>query len=125
MLPHTGGDMAAVTPLGRFLRKVRIDEHELLKDMATKLDVSVAQLSAIELGKRSINTDVVTRIKEVYKKYINDSDFDEVVEMSQPSQKIDARESDSHRELLVTFARKYVELSDDKATALLEKIKMI
>ncbi|QGX87831.1 helix-turn-helix domain-containing protein [Escherichia coli] len=45
-----------VTALGRFLRKIRIDKDQILKDMAEKLGVSVAQLSAIELGKRSIST---------------------------------------------------------------------
>ena len=42
-----------LTALGRFLRKIRIDRNELLKDMADKLEVSASFLSAVENGKRA------------------------------------------------------------------------
>ncbi|HDN9019355.1 TPA: helix-turn-helix transcriptional regulator [Aeromonas salmonicida] len=117
--------MASVTPLGRFLRKVRIDEHELLKDMAAKLNISVAQLSAIELGKRSTSPEIVEKIVEQYSSYTKNEDINKIIEMSQPAHKIDSGDTDIQRELLVTFARKYVELSDSDAVDLLEKIKML
>ena len=41
-----------ITSLGRFLRKLRIDQGEILKDMADKLGVSVSFLSAVENGKK-------------------------------------------------------------------------
>ena len=41
-----------LTSLGKFLRKLRIDNNELLKDMAQKLNVSVSFLSAVENGKK-------------------------------------------------------------------------
>ena len=40
------------TELGRFLRKLRIDNDELLRDMARKLGMSSAMLSSIENSKR-------------------------------------------------------------------------
>ena len=43
-----------LTALGRFLRKIRIDRNELLKDMADKLEVSASFLSAVENGKKSM-----------------------------------------------------------------------
>lgn len=44
-----------ITQLGKFLRKIRIDCNQILMDMATELNISVAQLSAIELGKRAVS----------------------------------------------------------------------
>ena len=41
-----------LTKLGRFLRKIRIDRGELMIDMAEKLGVTPAFLSAVENGKR-------------------------------------------------------------------------
>ena len=51
-----------VTAVGRFLRKLRIDYCEVLYDMAQKLGCSSAFISAIELGKRPIPTEYVTKI---------------------------------------------------------------
>ena len=41
-----------LTSLGKYLRTFRIQQGELLKDMATLLDVAPAYLSSIENGKR-------------------------------------------------------------------------
>lgn len=41
------------TELGKFMRKIRIDKDERLFDMAKRLGVSSAFISAIELGKKS------------------------------------------------------------------------
>lgn len=43
-----------ITELGKFLRKLRIDENETLKQMAVKLNITPAYLSAIENGKRTM-----------------------------------------------------------------------
>ena len=43
-----------ITNFGKFLRKLRIDNNEFLKDMAARLGVTVAYLSAIEHGKRDV-----------------------------------------------------------------------
>ena len=37
-----------LTNFGKALRKLRIDNNELLKDMALKLEVTVSYLSAVE-----------------------------------------------------------------------------
>lgn len=41
-----------VTEFGKFLRKLRIDNDELMLDMAKKLKVSSAFLSSVENGKK-------------------------------------------------------------------------
>lgn len=43
-----------VTEFGKFCRKLRIDNNEIMKDMAKKLGVTVSHLSAVEIGKRKI-----------------------------------------------------------------------
>lgn len=55
-----------LTDFGRFLRKIRIDHDEILKDMAVKLDVSAAYLSAVEMGKRNIPDQWVENISHLY-----------------------------------------------------------
>lgn len=39
---------------GKYLRTTRLNNGEMLKDMATKLEVSSAFLSAVETGKKAI-----------------------------------------------------------------------
>lgn len=55
-----------LTEFGKFLRKLRIDNGELLKDMAIKLNVTPSFLSLIETGKRSIPKKLEEEIKETY-----------------------------------------------------------
>ena len=43
-----------LTRVGIFLRKLRLDSGEIMKDMATKLDVSSSFLSAVENGKKKM-----------------------------------------------------------------------
>lgn len=51
---------------GKFTRKLRIDRDELLKDMAHKLNVTPAYLSAVEIGKRKIPANWVSAIAKIY-----------------------------------------------------------
>jgi len=56
-----------LTEFGKILRKLRIDRQELLRDMAKKLGVSSAYLSAVETGKRKIPADWCQKIVSLYK----------------------------------------------------------
>ena len=58
--------MAQVTEFGKILRKMRIDSSEVLGDMAEKLGVSAAYLSAIEVGRRDIPENLIQKIVSVY-----------------------------------------------------------
>ena len=55
-----------LTEFGQYLRKLRIDFEELLKDMADKLGVTPSYLSAVETGKRNIPDDWVEKIGQFY-----------------------------------------------------------
>lgn len=114
-----------VTALGKFLRKVRIDKNEILKDMAENLRVSVAQLSAIELGKRSVSAEFIDNFMGTYADTVlSREDFQCLVDLSQPVHKEDFHNaSEKQRELFVTFARKYKELPESEANVWLETLK--
>jgi transcriptional regulator with XRE-family HTH domain len=56
-----------INELGKMLRKIRIEEEERLFDMAEKIGVSVAFLSAIETGRKAPPLNVVDRIATAYK----------------------------------------------------------
>ena len=51
-----------LTSLGTFLRKIRINKGEILRDMATNLGVSSAFLSAVENGKKKNARNMVAEI---------------------------------------------------------------
>ena len=42
------------TELGKYLRHLRLDNYENMKEMATRLGVSSSFLSAVEVGKKTI-----------------------------------------------------------------------
>jgi len=55
-----------LTAYGKFLKKFRIDRNEKLADMAAKLEISSAYLSAIENGTREIPGKMSLSIKFAY-----------------------------------------------------------
>ena len=55
-----------MTKLGIALRKIRLDRQELLKDMADRLKVSSAFLSAVETGKKRPPANFIDRICSAY-----------------------------------------------------------
>ncbi len=55
-----------VTSFGKILRKLRIDHSERLLDIAKKLGISVAFLSSIEIGKKSVLVGMEDKIVELY-----------------------------------------------------------
>ena len=55
-----------LTELGKFLRKLRIDNHQNLSEMADILGISSANLSSIENGKRKPNQSMISVIIEKY-----------------------------------------------------------
>lgn len=82
--------MDKITDFGKYLRKLRIDKEEKLEDMAGKLDVSSAYLSAIELGKRNIPENMIYKIANNYELSERDiSDLRYIIFISQKSIKVD------------------------------------
>ncbi|MEW9124114.1 MAG: helix-turn-helix transcriptional regulator, partial [Thermotaleaceae bacterium] len=79
-----------LTLFGKFCRKLRIDNGELLKDMATTLGVTSSYLSAVENGKRNVPQDWVKKITDLYSLSPEESnELDQAVQSSQNVIKID------------------------------------
>ena len=55
-----------MTEFGRILRIIRVNTGDSAKDMSKKLYISPSYLSAIENGKRSIPSNLITSIATVY-----------------------------------------------------------
>ena len=112
-----------LTDFGRFLRKIRIDCGEILKDMAEKLNVSAAYLSAVEMGKRNIPEQWVNRISELYnlsdeeKINLNDAADNSAKSITLNFDNI----SNSHKETAILFAREF----ENVDTETLDKIKKL
>ena len=55
-----------ITSVGKYLRKLRIDNGEILRDMADVLNVSSAFLSAVENGKKKMPTLWLPKLQKNY-----------------------------------------------------------
>ena len=103
-----------LTVFGKHLRKIRIDNDEILNDMAKKLRVTAAYLSAVENGKREIPEGWIEEVKKSYG--LDGEQYEELQEAAIKSKKnIKIRldnETDRDRDLLIAFARRFRELDD-------------
>lgn len=113
-----------ITEFGKILRKLRIDNQELLRDMAKKLGVSSAYLSAVETGKRKIPSDWSKKIAALYR--MND----EVAQELECAYERSAREvriplcgvSGRQREAAISFAKALDGLDDKKLKKIMEVV---
>lgn len=111
-----------VTKLGKFFRKLRIDEGELLYDMAQNLGVSSAFLSKVENGKKKPPQKWEETIISMYelegeKEKEFRSYFFEALNMDS----IDISSySKSDKDLMLSFARKFDGLDKSAIRKLLD-----
>lgn len=112
-----------ITALGKRLRKLRIDKGLLLNDMAISLGVSSAQLSAMELGKRTIQPQLADKIASTYNE-ISMQEVERLIRISQSSIKINLTQgNERQREVVIMFARMFTELSDEQIKSIHEIVK--
>lgn len=107
-----------LTPFGKFSRKLRIDNGELLKDMADKLGVTSSYLSAVENGKRNVPHEWIDKISDLYSLSAEDrNDLMQAVHASQKVVKIDFEGiSSEDRNIILALAREFKSLDEgDKA----------
>lgn len=108
-----------LTSFGKFLRKLRIDNGELLKDMSQRLGVTVAYLSAVENGKRDIPDKWLDIIKNDY--MLSEQDYVKMQEAAyedKESIKISFGNVED-KNLVLSFAREFHELSEDEKKGIL------
>ncbi len=103
-----------ITEFGKVLRKIRIDRDEILKDMASKLNVTAAYLSSVENGKREIPREWVFEIIQSYELGKEEAlEIEKAALASRKSIKFKLdEESARDRDLVIAFARRFRDLSD-------------
>lgn len=110
------GGTEMITNFGKELRKLRIDNDELLKDMANKLGVTISYLSAVEHGKREVPDDWIDTISELYQlSDVEKDNLEDLAYMSKNKVSIDLLEvNDKKKNTALAFARKFDNLSDEE-----------
>lgn len=114
-----------LTSFGKFSRKLRIDHGELLKEMANKLGVTSAYLSAVEVGKRSVPEDWINKIAVIYGLAAEEVmqlriAYDQTVTQL----KIDlSNQTPKHREAAMVFAREFKEMDENEINEFLRVIE--
>lgn len=109
-----------LTSLGKFLKKLRVDRNEVLKDMAGNLGVTASFLSAVENGKKRMPSDWNGRLCAIYGL---DADLRKLLTaaIAETESGIDLNFEDinqANRELAVFFARRFASLSGEQVKAI-------
>ncbi len=114
-----------ITELGKFLRQIRLDNSEILKDMANKLEVSSAFLSAVENGKKKMPEKWYSEIERIY--HLNEEQVKALktaVLESSDNLEIDISEaSPVNRDLAISLARQFDSLDDETSQRILKILK--
>ena len=114
-----------LTSIGRFLRKLRIDNGEILKDMAEALGVSSAFLSAVENGKKKMPEGWIEKLKAIYSFTAEQAeelqaaviDTNDAVELNLQNA------TPGNRALAISFAREFDSLDDETSRKIFEILK--
>lgn len=114
-----------LTSLGKFLRKLRIDNGEILKNMSDKLDVSPSFLSAVENGKKKMPSSWNSKICLFY--HLTPEQVNEFTKAIAETENSLTLSLDSltlfQKENAISFARTFDELSDEQWNAISQILK--
>lgn len=117
-----------LTDLGKELRKIRIGRDEVLSDMAKKLRISSAMLSAVEVGSKTAPEDFVARLAEQYGEVADDVErFAHLAELTKKQIKLGLESSSTEaKEAAFAFARVLPKINAEdlsKILSVLQKYK--
>lgn len=109
-----------MTEIGKFLKKLRVDNNEILYTMAKKLDVTPSFLSAVELGKKKMPYEWNLKIRSAYTLSQDQEDaLDEAISLSQKCILIDLENSSqSAKKIAVSFARSFGDFTEEQIEAI-------
>ncbi|MCR4649398.1 MAG: helix-turn-helix domain-containing protein [Lachnospiraceae bacterium] len=104
-----------LTTLGKFLRRLRLDRDEILKDMAEKLSVTSSFLSSIENGKKKMPNTVKDKLLKCYTLSESElEEFEKALLESNDTVEINIADTTSQKkDLAIAFARSFDNLNDD------------
>lgn len=114
-----------VTQLGIFLRKLRLDSREIMKEMAEKLGVSSSFLSAVENGKKKMPSSWKENLIKLYNLDKEKQDkLNYAIEESKTKIEIDIEKMNiEKKKLLFSFARKLEYMNEKDVDALKNFLK--
>ncbi|MCC8074234.1 MAG: helix-turn-helix domain-containing protein [Clostridiales bacterium] len=114
-----------LTSVGKFLRKLRIDNGEILKDMAETLGVSSAFLSAVENGKKKMPESWMEKIAEIYSfTDVQANEFYEAVIDTNNAIELNLQNATPNNKMLaISFAREFDSLDDETSKKIFEILK--
>lgn len=111
---------------GKVLRKYRIDHELLLRDMADAIGVSIAFLSAVEVGKKKVPAELISKLSNIYS--LDKKTLDDLKEAAALSNNeirftnIDQM-GRTDRETVLAFAKNFESLDAKKKEQLLALLK--
>lgn len=114
-----------LTNTGKFLRKLRIDNNELLKDMADKLGVTSSFLSSVENGKKRMPSSWNIKICELYDlSKEQKSEFTSAIAETENNLELNLISApQKNRELAVIFARALPGLDNEQISEIQKIIR--
>jgi len=114
-----------ITKIGRFLRKIRIDNGEILKDMAESLGVSSAFLSAVENGKKKMPESWYKKLQTIYSFTSEQTEelHTAVIETNNAVELNLKNATPNNKTLAISFAREFDSLDDETSRKILEILK--
>lgn len=107
-----------LTPLGKELRKLRMDKGIMLKDMADALGITSSYLSAIEFGKRAVPDNFAERLAKAMQ--LTEMEKARLQKYATKAYTLKAH-SPEQQQLAAGLARRFDKLSEEE----LEKIRSI
>lgn len=111
--------------IGMFLKKLRLEHNEVLFDMAQRLEVSAAFLSAVENDRRSAPPSWLDIISREYQlSDVQQQELSEAIARSIKQVRLDLGEASvDKRNCAIAFARTFDELSDDEVQNLMSLLE--
>lgn len=108
-----------LTQLGKELRKIRIGHEEVLFNMAERLGISSAMLSAIETGAKPAPEGFVSRLAEQYQEVAQEREyFEHLCEMTKKVLKVSLDLPDEKKSTALAFNRVLPKLTPEDIKAL-------
>lgn len=111
-----------LSSVGLFLRRLRLNHGEILRDMARNLDVSSAFLSAVENGKKKVPEAWIKKLESIYA--LSQAEITELKEaILESSDTIELNVQNApqrNRQLAVSFARQFDSLDEETTRKLFQ-----
>jgi transcriptional regulator with XRE-family HTH domain len=110
---------------GKELKMLRLKNDEILKNMADKMEMSSAYLSAIELGKRRVPDDFIEKLTKAYQlNQLQVNEINNALNEHEGKIEIVLNNVDSEKkEMAMIFARTFEDMGSEKAKQIIEMLK--